>query len=228
MDPFSAGSRPKVLLLSGSPLPVQCDKETFHIKAEATPDDSPLARLQVLVNGVPWPDQRGISLLGEKSGKPIQRDIEVPLSDGNNRVQLSAVDATGMESLRQTIQVERLRPRHRGVRLLAVGVSAYADKRWNLKYAAPDAEAMRGLVSGSADPGCEVRVRVLTNAEATLEGIRSAAHEVFRDTTPDDLAILFLAGHGVLEPDQHHTWSFCPYDYNFGAQETRGLAFNDV
>ena len=83
---------------------------------------------------------------------------------------------------------------------LLIGVSHYADKSLDLGFAADDA---RGLAEVLKAPEGRlynhVDVKVLTDDDATVRGLRDALVWLSRQTTAHDLAIVFEAGHGLQD-----------------------------
>jgi len=82
--------------------------------------------------------------------------------------------------------------------LLAVGVSAYRDDTLKLRFAANDAA---GVVTAfkRQEGGLyrEVVPRLLRDQEATRDAILKGLEWLEETTTKDDVAMVFLAGHGV-------------------------------
>lgn len=98
-----------------------------------------------------------------------------------------------------------------GARVFAimVGISDYGDEANNLPYTDEDAEKLaetlqrEGVLNASSV--------VLTNAEATMGGVRRAFQNVARQAGPNDMFLFFFSGHGsqdeiapsAVEPDGH-------------------------
>lgn len=92
-----------------------------------------------------------------------------------------------------------------------VGVSEYTDPELRLSYAAKDARDFAEALAAQRDRGLyrEVNLRVLTDREATRGGVLDALDWLRRQTTTNDVALVFLAGHGL--PDEGRTF-FLPVD----------------
>jgi uncharacterized caspase-like protein len=90
-----------------------------------------------------------------------------------------------------------LKPKLYGV---IVGVSAYRDPSLRLRYAAKDARDFAAVLQ--AQKGGlyrDVELKVLTDKEATSAAIKDALEWLNRQVTGRDVAILFLAGHGLTD-----------------------------
>ncbi len=84
-----------------------------------------------------------------------------------------------------------------------IGVSAYSDKslRRGVEFAADDATALRDLLERQRERGLyrEVTMKLLVNADATRENIVDALVWLRRQTTSNDISVVFMAGHGVAD-----------------------------
>jgi TolB-like protein len=85
--------------------------------------------------------------------------------------------------------------------VLAVGVSRYAAPDLNLAFADADARAVGAQLETAArrGPYREVRTLVLTNEEVTRESMLDGLSRFLGQAGPDDVAVLFVAGHGVRD-----------------------------
>ena len=94
-------------------------------------------------------------------------------------------------------------PPQRGDRALLVGIDRYADKRFtDLRGAVRDARNMRALLTEHLGFSSN-EVRLLTDADATREGILAGIREWLEaGTGPDDRALLYFAGHGYFQKDE--------------------------
>jgi uncharacterized caspase-like protein len=94
--------------------------------------------------------------------------------------------------------------------VLAIGVSDYANPGYKLNFADQDADALaQRLQQEQGGLYREVQVKALTNAQATRAGILKAFSFV-KQMSQDDLAIVFIAGHGIKDPQGE--FFFLPHD----------------
>ena len=91
----------------------------------------------------------------------------------------------------------------RGDRALLIGIDRYDDsKLHNLGGAVRDVRNMQALLSGYFGFGAD-QIRLLTDAQATREGILSAARDwLVAGTREGARALLYFAGHGYYQPDE--------------------------
>jgi WD40 repeat protein len=153
---------------------------------------------------------------GDAAVAPIR--AEVPLDPGPNNVatRLYAADRTlfaegpGLDLRREG---EAAPPAGAGrLVVLAVGVNEYGRRDMNLQFAVPDARTVvEVLRAGSAGLFAGVDTMVLTNQEATREGILKALANAARQVQPQDTFVFYIAGHGV-RVEQNGSFLFLPAD----------------
>lgn len=112
--------------------------------------------------------------------------------------------------------------------VLAVGVSRYASSDLRLKFADADARAMASTLERVATRGPyrEVRTLVLTDADVTRESILAALSRFLGEAGPDDVALLFVAGHGVRDLASG-SYYFLPYPATADTLLADGLRMSD-
>lgn len=182
----------------------------------------------------------------EQTADEIRVATRIGLEPGENRIDLLARNAFGDSPL-VTLRIdyrpapveppdaptgeaaaaapEWARP---SLYLLAIGVSEYADDALDLQWAASDATALaeRFRREAEAAPGLyrEVHTRVLLDAEADRAGVLGAVDFLF-DMTQNDLAILFVAGHGMLDP--RGDFYFLPHDIDSENLRATGVRWDE-
>jgi WD40 repeat protein len=102
--------------------------------------------------------------------------------------------------------------------VLAIGVSDYKDEHFRLRFPAKDAEdfvAAAKAQEGKAGLYEKVIVRVLRNSEATKNNILLELDRIRRAVTnTNDVAMIFIAGHGKTGDSGDRPYRFLPYDYD--------------
>jgi len=111
--------------------------------------------------------------------------------------------------------------------VLAIGVSRYADKSIRLEYSAKDAQdlatffrSQEGLLYR------KVTVRLLVDEQARRDDILDGLDWIRRQTTARDVGVVFLAGHGVNDPDG--VYYFLPQDTEVKRLKRTGLIFTEI
>jgi uncharacterized caspase-like protein len=184
-----------------------------------------LDRLKVAVNGVPVYGSAGIDLRPHHA-KTWTKDIDVELSAGRNRIDVSVLNEKGAESHREHVVIDCEAPAGKpDLYAVVVGVSEYRDARFRLTYADKDARDLAAFFEGRRGRFREVKVLPLLNREATREKILAARH-LLKKSRVDDLVVLFFAGHGLL--DAKLDYYFATADVDFRKPARRGLPYEAI
>lgn len=111
--------------------------------------------------------------------------------------------------------------------ILAVGVSQYADSKFNLKFADKDAgDFVKAMMAQKGLLYRDAVVKLLTNEKATKDDVLDGLDWIRQETTSNDVAMVFFAGHGVN--DQNNYYYFCPYNVDPSRLLRTGVAFSDI
>ncbi len=147
------------------------------------------------------PSDRKKSFYSDDGKETIE--VVVPFLSGRNFMSIDVwiKDSLGVESATKTIVIERselVRELTGRLFVLSVGVSKHKFAEYNLSYPAADAVAIaelfkrqEGLTFG------EVHAQIYADDHATLKNVRDGLAWLERVATPDDLAVVFFAGHGL-------------------------------
>jgi WD40 repeat protein len=112
--------------------------------------------------------------------------------------------------------------------VLAIGVSDYKDKKVQLHFAAKDAGDFETLAKSQAGGLYEkVIAHSLRDSDATREAVLDELDWIKKAVSnTNDVAMIFLAGHGVTTPDQHYR--FLPYDYDADRVERTTISDSEL
>jgi uncharacterized caspase-like protein len=160
----------------------------------------------LFVNGTKFNAERGMEI-DQIAGAPTSKmiDASIPLNAGSNEIRLEARDITGSVS-NEIIKVLRNKPKLFG---LFIGIGRYADKEIpTLTYAKNDAEELYRLFA-QQKAFESPQLRLLIDEQATRANITEGLAYFLAKAAPQDLAIIFLAGHGMQEAGEYF---FIPYD----------------
>lgn len=167
-----------------------------------------LFRYNVFVNDVPMFGALGKTTSGQT--QHIEERIEV--GTGRNKIEVSAMDARGGESLRAVQVVERHEKVKGNLYYLAFGVSKYKNPRYNLGFPQKDVVDLGDVFrAGAGKTFGEVYVRTYVNEMATVENIRKAK-AFLQDATVEDTVVLFIAGHGLHTQDTAADYYFATHE----------------
>jgi hypothetical protein len=204
---LASAARPEARFAAA--LPLRHDGAVLAVPVVAEQAEGGIQRILVTVSGVPVPDRHGLGrgrdgVRADAEGRRLEATVAVPLAHGSNIIEVTAVGRDGLEGPLRRAVVDR--PGTAAPRLIvaAVGVSRYARGEYDLRHAASDAE--RAARTIAALPGfAAAEVHLVRDAEASRDGIL-ALRQRLAASGPDDLVVLFLAGHGVL--DERQDWWF--------------------
>jgi WD40 repeat protein len=183
-----------------------------------SPSGLPVDKVIVLIDGSPTGAQaRGLDATAATSelqqtitiGLP-QRDVEVGLVAKSGAVvsEVAHVKLTYRGTSQVATQEDLTKPM---LYALLVGVANYQDPKLHLEYSAKDAEELAAAFKTQAGGLYrDVKVKVLTDKDATVTGVKDGLLWLQKETTSRDLAIVFLAGHGLT--DAKNEFWYLPYE----------------
>jgi len=135
----------------------------------------------------------------------------------------------GQRAVVEYERVESAAPGASGILwLLSVGVSRYDEPGLALEFADDDALQIASALRAAAAGGRyrEVRSMVLTNEEVTRESLLDGLANFLGKAGPDDVAVLFFAGHGVRDLASG-SYYFLPHPARSDTLLTAGLRMTD-
>ena len=111
--------------------------------------------------------------------------------------------------------------------MLSVGVSKYADKTIQLAYSAKDATDLSNQFrTQDGRLYRKVVVRLLTDERARRDDVLDGLEWIRREVTARDVAVVFLAGHGVNDADG--VYYYLPYDTDVKRLKRTGVIFTEI
>jgi hypothetical protein len=179
---------------------------------------SAVTAVTVRVNGRPY-DAFTNRLSATPDGADGVMLLEVPKHDA--QIQIFAASQAGIstpatvrfryearESVRFEPPTTDTRPR---LFVLGIGVSRYRNAKYDLQFAAKDADDFtRVLLRQEGHLYRSVDVVLLSNEQATRAKVREALKWLANVTTATDVGILYIAGHGMNDVDD--VYYFLPHD----------------
>jgi uncharacterized caspase-like protein len=208
-------------------VPVSVNTTAFTVRVKATDSKYPIDRFNVFVNDIPIYGTAGVPL-PNKGLQSHEQDIQVPLVPGRNKIQVSVLNQQGVESLKQTVYTtstaEAAPP---DVYVVAIGVSEYKNKAYNLRYAAKDANDLLNTykaIEQRPESKSKVYVLDLTNQKATRPEILKAK-DWLKQSKISDLVVVFAAGHGMT--DEQSNYYFGTHDIDPNHPATNGLPYEE-
>lgn len=192
------------------------------LKVHCSDAGKTISRINVSINGVPLQGVPGTDL-ASASSSDISKELQLELVSGVNTIEVSAINSQGIESLRESFEVEFVNPvPKRVLHLITIGVSKYQLPVMNLDYASRDADDVSALFKQYTQGFAEIREYKFRDKEALasrLIGLRKTLNNV----SVDDRVMVFYAGHGFF--DDKLNYYLATYDTDFSNPARQGLAF---
>ncbi|GAC1446067.1 MAG: hypothetical protein NVSMB56_01630 [Pyrinomonadaceae bacterium] len=162
---------------------------------------------------------RGDVLKGQRS---VTLDTIAPVIAGENQFTAYAFNRNNVKSDDATLKLkgDASLARKGVARILTVGVNAYANSQFNLRYAVADAREFGAEVQrqqSRLSQFSEVKVTPLFDTQATKADILRELSNLAAQAQPEDAVVIFFAGHGVAVQNQFY---LIPHDLGFTGQRT--------
>lgn len=218
---------PELYMENKSQLPNTTDSSQINLNLRIYDSRYTLDRINITINNVPVFGNAGINLR-ESATKEITKNIPVNLCAGRNEIAVSVLNSAGAESYRETVVINRVNKNNSqpNLYLVTIGDSQYKDERFNLSFAAKDAEDISKTFSENKKGVFgKVITYTLTNEEVHKTGIVSLK-EKLKQARRDDVVMITVAGHGVL--DKNFNYYIATYDMDFNAPEKSGLPYEEL
>ena len=207
-DAFSSGDAPSV---SFNSVPVYSPTREIEIQFTVQDTGGGIGAVYLVQNG----ERKLLQEKGEiKSsvGDKFTYTCTVILASGENTFEAFATNAGGkIESRHATAKISWTGKTEKpNLYVLALGVNKYQSSSNRLNYAVPDAESIAEAFK-TAPGGLYDTVNIITllDEKVTKQGISAAFASLALQVKPDDVFILYIAGHGVTVDGDYY---FIPVD----------------
>lgn len=200
------------------------NQNQLQLSLNASDNHFDLERIVLLVNDVPVLGTEGFSLR-DQSQKQWQGTLTVDLLDGANKVEVSAQNVNGLESIRQSLVVEGVQTKLPDLYCITLGASKFEDSQFNLTYAAKDAKDLAQTLNEKDQLYGKVNSLTITDEELTKSAL-PRCHDFLINAQANDVVVIFFAGHGVL--NENYDYFLATYDMDFNSPENQGILYEDL
>jgi hypothetical protein len=218
---------PEIKIKNFETLPLITDSASINLNFEMNDDKYKLDRINIWINDVPVAGTAGIDLRKENAGM-VEKKISLELASGRNKIQVSVLNQAGIESYKQSVYIT-YRPkatRKPDLYLVTIGDSKYSDSRYDLHYAAKDAADIQTTFSANKNKLYEnVFAFTFTDTAVTCQNI-AGLKEKLAKAHRDDVVLITVAGHGVL--DKEYNYYLATYNMDFNDPRKGGLLYEDL
>jgi WD40 repeat protein len=189
--------------------------DSLQIQLQTKHNPSDIRALHIYING-----QRVQQLPGNVS----QWNTSVELNSGKNNIEAAYISKSGMESLRERIELEYepAVPVKETTIYVGIAISGYKDSAMNLQYAVKD---VTDIAAKFKAKDSSIQTYLFTNEQAVKDNFR-AIRKILAATGVNDKVIVSFSGHGML--DTAYNFYFAGWDMNFTAPQQNGISFNDI
>jgi len=203
-------------------LPLETDQRLLTFDLKAVDPKTSIKRINVFVNDVPLYGSKGLEV---SSSSEVSKSISLELSAGLNEIKVTATNVNGLESLPRSFEIQYTADFDRpDLYLISIGVSEYQQSKNNLAFAAKDASDIINTLRES-NAYENVKFKLITNQQATSDNIKSVRSFV-EQADVDDVVMIFIAGHGVL--DDEYTYYFATNNMDFNNPANGGLSYEEL
>ena len=221
---------PVVSILSpkdGSEVSTKEIEVKFEIRSHSA---EPVTKVMVLVDGRPVGRGSEIKQVQKDQGiqttrAPIpEKDAEISIIAENKY----AASEPATVSLKWSGKVKEdefsVKPK---LYVLAIGVSKYEDKNLTLGFAAKDAKDFaESFLKQKGGLYRDVVAKILTDEKATKDEIIDGFDWISKETTSKDVALVFLAGHGIN--DSGGVYYYLPVNTDMEKLRRTGVPFTEM
>lgn len=182
-----------------------------------------LNRFNVYVNEVPIYGSAGISIA------PLKKQIwdttlSVPLSLGENKIQVSVMNELGLENFKYPTYVNYTPANNKIVSktfYIGIGVNEFKDSYHNLKYCVKDVTDLAKEFRGK-----NTRIKLITNENVNRENILKLKKYLIDSTTVNDKVIISCSSHGLL--DDSLNFYLATSDIDFKNPKENGIKYEEI
>ncbi|MBI1306440.1 MAG: hypothetical protein GC181_07490 [Bacteroidetes bacterium] len=220
----NSNSPPEVSVMSPAFSNYLTDSCFVKITIHAEEANSALTALHIRMNGVPVYGAKGLEL-SERNIRTFDTIVRVDLIEGVNKIEVSAINKSGLESLREPNFVKRNMPVGNSPKVYFVGIAmnSYQQNSHNLKYSVKD---IRDLVKALKKRyPTSLIVDTLLDNRVTVASIDSL-FERLKSGAVNDKLIFSFSGHGLLSDQFDYFLS--TYDVDFTHPELKGYSYEKL
>ncbi len=208
-------------------------KVSYEVRS---PSKEQVNGVRVQVDGRPLSDVRGVLRTDSPFIKPEggvfetsvlipERDCEISVI-AENRYAASVPATVKVHWVGKSAGPEEftIKPK---LYILSVGIGQYQNPSLQLAYPAKDAKDLAAVFAAQKDKLYrDVVSKVLTDEQASRDGVLAGLEWIERETTSNDVAVVFLSGHGVN--DRNGNYCFLPKDADTDSLKRTTISYHEI
>ncbi|WP_455204419.1 caspase family protein [Kaarinaea lacus] len=193
------------------------------IEFEATDRRNRVVAVQVYANNVPL--YSGLGKNVDNTENHFQERVQ--LAPGNNKIEVSAFNRSGIESLRAQVDAQYHSNQKGDLYFIGLGVSQYQDAELNLKYAHKDVEDMNAIMRRYKNHFNRIHSLPLTDNRATRNALKEI-REFLAQATVKDTVVMLVSGHGSYDLGEKATYYYISHETDVNDLSNTAIAFSDL
>ena len=220
---INSTSRPEVEIMNREKIQEFVFRRDFSLSLRAKSKNK-LKQWNVWVNKVPIQENK-VLYTAQKS--LLDTSITFSLQHGENLIETSVTDENGTESRREILKIKRMKEEEYKPDLFVIGlgVSEYKMSGYNLRYAAKDADDFCNALGNDKTMYGNKYKLVLKNNQVTKSALLTI-RDFLKNADENDVVIVFMAGHGVL--NNQLDYYFAGHDLDFNQPEKNGITIQEL
>lgn len=216
-------SVPNAEIVGADEIAYESKEGKLEINVSANDPKYLLRRFNVFVNEVPLYSSTGISIAHLKK-QVWDTTVSVPLSVGENKIQVSVMNELGLENFKYPTYVNYT-PENDIVaktHYIGIGVNEFKEPGHKLNYCVKD---VRDLAKAFSSENKNIDTLLFTDKQVTRENIL-ALKDYLNKTSVNDKVIISCSSHGLL--DDSLNFYLAMYDVDFKHPQFKGLKYEDL
>ncbi|HCA83402.1 MAG TPA: hypothetical protein DEP18_06405 [Flavobacteriales bacterium] len=214
---------PTVELANFKSIPLTTDQTELELHVKGTSQKG-IKAVKIWVRGVPVLGRNGKEFASKDIKNSIDIKLKAPLIFGTNKIEIATVSTNGTESEKVEFLITGKKEIPQDLYIVSIGVSKYNDNRYNLRYADKDATDLVGALKNTR-AFANVHSELITNENVTREKV-IATKELLKKSRPNDVVLVFVAGHGLR--DAKYDYYFATHDIDFNDPGKRGVSDTEL
>ena len=212
---------PEIEITNLMELKPRTDKDFIELKVEAKDSKYNLEKINVWLNGVAIYGVDGYNVAFADTNR-FTYTFNIPLATGKNRIEVSVQNVKGADSYKKTYKLFNTNEaKESNLYLVSIGIGKFQDSKYNLNYAAKDAKDIIKTFESSKS-FTNVYSQEFTDEQVTLENINTVK-PFLEKAGINDMVIVFVAGHGILDED--FNYYFATHDMDFNNPKLKGIPY---
>ncbi|MCX6210307.1 MAG: caspase family protein [Bacteroidetes bacterium] len=185
-----------------------------------------LDRFNIWINEAPLFGLRGLSLKA-KDRNEFDTTIIIKLSQGENSIETSIINANGTESYKMPLYV-KFTPETGKVytpklHFIGIGMNEFANNKYNLSWSVKDIRDFSVKLKNKYEN--DIEIDTLFNENVSTEKVKALKQKLLASNINDKVIVAY-SGHGMLS--KNYDYYLSTFNVNFDKPEENGLAYDEL